>query len=114
MPHTAIGFDQWMATIRMGTSTTAVSSRATRLLKARSFGRDRPQLDLIRREPETALATLVRGDRVHEIGTFEVRPHRVGEVELRVRGFPQEKVRQALLARRPDDEIEGGEGPRAK
>src|SRR5947209_6145351 len=102
MPHTAIGFDQWMATIRIGTSTTAVSSRATRLLKARSFGRDRPQLDLIRREPKAALAPLVCGDRVHEIGALEVGPHRVRKIELGVRGFPQEEVRQALLAGRAD------------
>src|SRR6185503_166970 len=101
MPQTASGFCQRMATTRSGMRTAAVSSRAARLLTRRpgSFWRDRPQLDLLLGgEPEAALAALVHGDRVHEVGAPEVGPHRVREVELGVGHFPEQEVRQPLLA----------------
>src|SRR5579862_5894876 len=122
-----------MATTRTGIRTAAVSSRAARLLTAacgsREPGRIRgpygprshrslaplarsfrdAQPNLLRREAEAALAAVVARQRDLKLRAVEVGPQRVGEVHLRVRRFPQEEVRQPLLARRANDEIELGQ-----
>ena len=46
-------------------------------------------------------------ERVDEAGGREVRPVDIGEVELRIGRLPEQEVREALVAARADDEVDG-------
>src|SRR5206468_2168210 len=52
-----------------------------------------------------ALPRVKLGDGGGELRRAEVGPHRVGEIQLRVRALPQQEVRQSLLSARADQEI---------
>src|SRR5215510_13698862 len=58
--------------------------------------------------PEAAVAGVIPGDGGRELGGAEVGPHRVGEVQLGVGAFPQQEVRQALLAAAADQQVDVG------
>src|SRR5690606_4940421 len=55
---------------------------------------------------EAPLARLIIRNRREQVGLVEVRPERVGEVQLRVRGRPDEEVADAELAARADEEVD--------
>ena len=55
---------------------------------------------------EAAFAPMEFADRGGEIVGIEVRPHPVGEVELRVGALPQQEVREAFLAAGADQQID--------
>src|SRR4051812_49980887 len=52
-----------------------------------------------------AVAIRVVAQRAQEIDPPELRPERLGEIELRVHRLPHQETREPLLARGPDDEI---------
>src|ERR1700682_747837 len=59
-----------------------------------------------RRQPaELALAGVEGGDRLDQVLLAEIRPQRLGEVKLRVRGLPDKEVGDALLAGGADDQF---------
>src|SRR6516164_4819557 len=55
---------------------------------------------------ETALAATEGGERLGEVGRLEFGPHSLGEVQLRIGAFPQQEVREPLLAGGADDEVD--------
>src|SRR5881628_1761301 len=56
--------------------------------------------------PEPPIALLEIAEGLEEVLLVEVRPVHRGEPQLRVRGLPQEEVRDAVLASRPDQQVE--------
>src|SRR5213076_1917326 len=55
--------------------------------------------------PEPPLTSRVLIERSSEILHLEIRPQPLREHELRVRGLPEQVVRQAPLAARPDEDL---------
>ena len=55
--------------------------------------------------PKRRSRPLVLGDGLEELLPAEVGPQHVGEHELRIGQLPQQEVRDAVLARRADDEV---------
>src|SRR5688572_25549906 len=89
--------------------TAAVARRAASTLPDRSghFGPAR-LLDLLAGAAEAALALAVGLDREVERRGVEIRPERLGEVELRVRELPEEEVADALLPAGADEQVRLG------
>ena len=54
---------------------------------------------------ESAVALGVVADRAQEVDLAQVGAERLDEVELAVRGLPEQEVAEPLLARRADDEV---------
>src|SRR5580698_6321460 len=52
------------------------------------------------------LAAMKGGERVGKIGRPELRPHPLGEMQLGIGAFPQQEVREPLLAAGADDEVD--------
>ena len=61
--------------------------------------------DLLAGAAEAPLAAAIRGDRRVERRGVEVRPQRVGEIELAVGELPQQEVADALLAAGADEKV---------
>src|SRR5262249_53133222 len=61
--------------------------------------------DLSGRATETTLALLEEVERLEVLPLAEVRPERVGDVDLGVGELPEEEVAESHLAARPDEEI---------
>src|SRR5216117_3155780 len=57
---------------------------------------------------KAALALPVRGKRRVERRSIEVGPQRVGEIELRIRQLPEEKIADALLPSGADEQVRLG------
>src|SRR5215204_307424 len=55
--------------------------------------------------PEPSRTLLVVADRLVQVLAIEVRPVHRREVQLAVRGLPEEEVADALLAAGPDDQV---------
>src|SRR5258706_14098341 len=89
---------------RSSRMTTAV---ITRVRSTSSAGLDDrlPFLDLLAGAAEAALALAIGGHRGIEGRSVEVRPQRLGEVELRIRELPEEEVGDALLAAGVDGKV---------
>src|SRR5450631_4691639 len=85
-----------------GSSTSADSARSARF-DIRRLAR---AADLLAGAAEPALAPAEGLERLVELGLAERRPVGVGEVELGVGRLPEQEVRQPLLARRPDQQIQ--------
>src|SRR5687768_6344682 len=73
---------------RIASSTAAVPTRRRRLGNVRALC----LLELLARAPEAPLARAIGFDRRVERRTVEVRPQRLGEVELRIGELPEEEV----------------------
>src|SRR4051812_34131735 len=111
--HSPRGAKKSMPTTRTRT-TTAVSTRvrsmslAVREPASAGLRRGLRGGQLLARAAEAALAAAEGGERFLERRGAEVRPERIGEVELRVRELPQEEIGDALLAARANEEIRLG------
>src|SRR5688572_18570152 len=93
------------AASRMASSTAAVLARLTdRQDPSSDFGALR-LLELLARAAEAPLALAVRPDRLVERRSVEIRPQRLGEIELGISELPEEEVRDALLAPGADEQI---------
>src|SRR4051812_10700198 len=55
---------------------------------------------------ETAVAARVQFARVPEVATVEIGPQGVEEDHFRVRRLPEQEVRRALLAGRPEEQVD--------
>src|SRR5450756_684236 len=55
---------------------------------------------------EAALAAVEGGQRFRKMRRAEIRPHRVGEMQLGVGALPQQEVGQPLFAAGADDEVD--------
>src|SRR5262245_36432338 len=95
-----------MSAPRSGSATTAVSTRSARFDMR---GRAAPlpgAADLLARAAEAPLAAPEGLEGPVELFLAEVGPVGVREVELGVRRLPEEKIREALFARRPHEQVE--------
>src|SRR5439155_1275276 len=62
-------------------------------------------LHLSGRPAEATLALLIESQRLEELALAEIRPERVGDVDLRVGDLPEEEVAEAHLAAGPDEQV---------
>src|SRR5581483_3629526 len=76
------------------------SERAARISTLRGLGGGR------RQAAEAALARAEFRNRRAKLVTPEIRPHGVGENQLRVGALPEQKIREPLLAASPDHEVD--------
>src|SRR5262245_16580976 len=92
--------------MRSGIATAAVASlvcNTKRSLSSRRRGRWRRRA--LGDPTEATLPQLELAQRFEELPFAEVRPQRLGDVDLRVGDLPQQKVRETHLATRPDQEV---------
>ena len=62
--------------------------------------------------PEPPFAREEIGDRRFQEGPREIRPHHIGEKELGIRGFPEEKIGEPLFSTGADEQVDRGDvGP---
>src|SRR5258708_40208945 len=61
--------------------------------------------DLLRPGPESAHAALVGGEGLVEIRSADIRPLRLGTVELGLGRLPEEAIAETHLPRRADDQV---------
>src|SRR5450759_889597 len=100
-PH-ARGGKRNSAAIVTGMSTSAVRMRV--LIRAAALNQMAihpwlaRRLDLLAGASEAAFALLVRGDRRIQPDGVEIRPQRVGEIELGVGELPKQEIGDSLLA----------------
>ena len=92
-----------------GSATTAEIRRCARLGSATGRRASAGAANLLARAAEAALAAPVRLQRLVELGLAERRPERLGEVQLGVGRLPEQEVRQPLLARRADQQVQLGQ-----
>src|SRR5204862_7021872 len=69
---------------------------------------------LIAGQTESSLARLVRLDGGVELASIEIRPQPFGEIELGVRGFPEQEVGEAELAAGANHQIRRRQHGRAQ
>src|SRR6185503_8499593 len=66
-------------------------------------------VDLLRCSTEASLALLEIGERLEVLTLAEIRPQRVGDVDLGVGELPEEEVADAHLAAGPDEQVRIGD-----
>src|SRR5262245_4152164 len=123
-PANSTGGSPYTMTHSAGIATAAVRSRVRSTggrprasacehrARAGDRGRAARSLELIRDATEATLTLLEVGEGLQVFARAEIRPERLGNVELRVRCLPQEEVAEPHLAARPDEEVGIRDAPR--